>query len=154
MAIWDRLENVIKSYLNDDHGGTPKSGSRKYNDPDLNAAFEELDDYLGENEKRKNSKSSAWDEFTDDSNPRKTTGNRNDREKREVPKELYRDFEALGLTPEATAEECKSAYKKLLKIHHPDRHAGHPENMKKATEKSAKINDAYSRIERWFHFSG
>jgi curved DNA-binding protein CbpA len=41
------------------------------------------------------------------------------------------------------------AYKKLLKIHHPDRHAGHPGNMKKATEKSARINAAYQKIEHW-----
>jgi len=34
-------------------------------------------------------------------------------------------------------------------VHHPDRHAGHPGNMKKATEKSARINAAHQRIERW-----
>jgi curved DNA-binding protein CbpA len=45
--------------------------------------------------------------------------------------------------------ECKAAYKKLLKLHHPDRHAGHTGNMKKATEKSARINAAYDRIEKW-----
>ncbi|MDR2631686.1 MAG: J domain-containing protein [Spirochaetaceae bacterium] len=62
---------------------------------------------------------------------------------------MRRDFEELGLSPGASAAECKAAYKQLLKKHHPDRHAGHPGNMKKATEKSARLNAAYDRIERW-----
>ncbi|MDR0568327.1 MAG: J domain-containing protein [Spirochaetaceae bacterium] len=62
---------------------------------------------------------------------------------------MKRDFAELGLSPGASQEECKAAYKKLLKIHHPDRHAGHSENMRKATEKSARINTAFDRIEHW-----
>jgi curved DNA-binding protein CbpA len=62
---------------------------------------------------------------------------------------LRGDFAELGLPFDASEEDCKQAYKKLLKIHHPDRHAGHEGNMKKATEKSARINAAYDRIQRW-----
>jgi curved DNA-binding protein CbpA len=55
----------------------------------------------------------------------------------------------LGVPFGAGAEECKTAYKNLLKIHHPDRHAGHEGNFKKATERSMKINAAWDRIEKW-----
>ncbi|MDR2094638.1 MAG: J domain-containing protein, partial [Treponema sp.] len=65
------------------------------------------------------------------------------------PEELRPDFAELGLPFGASAGECKAAYKKLLNTHHPDRHAGHAGNMKKATEKSARINAAYDRIEKW-----
>jgi DnaJ-class molecular chaperone len=65
------------------------------------------------------------------------------------PESLRSDFEELGLAFGASADACKAAYKKLLKLHHPDRHAGHEGNMRKATAKSARINAAYDRIERW-----
>jgi len=69
--------------------------------------------------------------------------------KNALPEILRKDFAELGVAFGASADDCKVAYKKLLKIHHPDRHAGHPGNMKKATEKSARINAAYQKIEHW-----
>jgi curved DNA-binding protein CbpA len=66
-----------------------------------------------------------------------------------VPESLRPDFAELGVPFGASAEDCKAVYKNLLKIHHPDRHAGHAENMRKATEKSARINAAYDRINKW-----
>jgi len=62
---------------------------------------------------------------------------------------LRADFQELSLPFGAGAADCKAAYKKLLKIHHPDRHAGHEGNMKKATAKAARINASYRRIEAW-----
>ena len=47
MSIWDRLGTVLKSYLNDDDRETfSKSAWRKHGDPDVDAAYEELDDFL------------------------------------------------------------------------------------------------------------
>jgi DnaJ-domain-containing protein 1 len=141
MGIWSRLGDVINSYLNDfgeqtserfNTHGSPRSG-----DPDFDAAYEELDDYLNRKETRgghsrdepKANASGAGAKFP--------------------PEELRADFEILGVPFGADAETCKAAYKKLLKIHHPDRHAGHESNFKKATERSAKINAAWDRIEKW-----
>jgi len=143
MGIWDRLGNVVKSYLNDPgdnvfRGNPSKGGSGEgrhrpgHSDPDLNSAYEELDDYLNY---RDGKEKPAGQE---------TPGNR------PIPAELLKDFALLGLSPEASFEDCKGAYKKLLKIHHPDKHSTHPDNMKKATEKSAKVNAAYKRLEDWF----
>ena len=141
--MWERLGNVLKSYIND---GVEKLFSedrpwRSHGDDDFNAAYEELDDFL------------RGDKSGD------SGGNYHERDRsqggRAVPVELRRDFAELGLSPGASEEECKEAYKKLLKIHHPDRHGGgDPELMKKATEKTARINAANDRLVTWFKAGG
>ena len=148
MGIWDRLGTVIKSYLNDDkidYEDVFKRGSSKNpkrasgSDPDLDAAYEELDDFLNGKEKSGENK--------------QKTGAEAERKKRTVPNELKQDFAELGLNPDASFEECKEAYKKLLKIHHPDRHINHEGNLKKATEKTARVNASYERLAKWFRLS-
>jgi len=139
MGILGRLGNVVKSYLNDETDaifgkkgyGSSGGGSGSRGDPDLNAAYEELDDFL-------NGKESASQGTRSETSPR-----------RKIPAEILADFAELGLSPDVGAAECKAAYKKLLKIHHPDHHAGNPEALKKATEKTARVNAAYRRIENW-----
>jgi len=132
MGIWGRLGSVIKSYLNDIDNEIP-SGEQKRSssrgDPDLDAAFDELNDYLNGKE-QKEKPAAAYSV-------------------KPPPEELRVDFSELGVPFGAGQEECKAAYKKLLKIHHPDRHAGHEGNFKKATDRTARINTAWDRIEKW-----
>jgi DnaJ-class molecular chaperone len=141
MGILDRLEDVIKSYLNDEDEGIFRKSSKNWKernaDPDVEAAYRELNDYL-----KGDSESKPFHAERGPKQPRPP-------QEPPIPDSIKRDFAELGLTPGASSEDCKRAYKKLLKIHHPDRHAGHPENMRKATEKSARINTAFDRIERW-----
>jgi len=136
MGIWDRLGSVIKSYINDESDKLFGNRSKWRSDPDVDSAYEELDDFL----KGKNSrdKPSGQEETV------------KQKKARQVPEEVRQDFAELGLTPDATAEECKETYKRLLKIHHPDRHINDDENMKKATEKAARVNAAYDRLVIWF----
>jgi DnaJ-domain-containing protein 1 len=141
VGIFDRLSDVIRSYLNDAGSGSsgrPSSGGRR-GDPDLDAAYEELNDFLGGEEQKFEPRGASPD------------GNGSGRNAGHgTPPEILRgDFAELGLDFGASPDLCKAAYKKLLKLHHPDRHAGHEGNMKKATAKSARINAAYDRIERW-----
>jgi len=143
MGIWVRLGNVIKSYLSEvDSDVSGGSYQRKNNDPDLDAAYEELNDFLGDGDSRKKSGSSDAE--------RKSGSETAGEHKRPVPEELKKDFAELGLAPNTSLEECKTAYKKLLKSYHPDRHVGDPEKLKEATEKTARINAAYDRIEKWY----
>jgi DnaJ-domain-containing protein 1 len=139
MGIIDRLGNVIRSYLNDED--RPFRGEdRKPDDPDLRSAYEELDEFLKGKPRR-------------DENSPGEGGGRDGGEKSSAqnppPESLRPDFAELGLPLGAGEEECKAAYKRLLKIHHPDRHAGHRGNMEKATKKAARINTAYDRIGAW-----
>jgi DnaJ-class molecular chaperone len=145
MGIFDRIGNVIKSYLNDEdarvfggQGGRGKSG-----DPDVEAAFEELDDYLNRGKGGRDGAGNGGEKS------RGKTENARRGAAESPPEALRADFTELGLPFGAAAGECREAYKKLLKIHHPDRHARHPGNFKKATAKTARINAAYDRIEEW-----
>jgi DnaJ-domain-containing protein 1 len=158
MGIIERLGNVIKSYLNDQDGPVlgKRASSQSYGrDPDLEAAFEELNDYLGQGKEKSSGGFTGQDGTAEAGGGEKDFSGRNRKAEGRtgtgaaVPESLKKDFAELGLPPGASGEECKAAYKRLLKIHHPDRHSGHPGNLKKATEKSARINTAYDRIERW-----
>jgi DnaJ-class molecular chaperone len=141
VGILDRLSDVIRSYLNDSgpgDSGRPSSRQRRA-DPDLDAAYEELDDFLEGKKRDFDSRGASPD----------GNGAGKNASRAAPPESLRGDFAELGLDFGASPDACKAAYKKLLKLHHPDRHAGHEGNMQKATAKSARINAAYDRIERW-----
>jgi curved DNA-binding protein CbpA len=142
VGIFERLEDLAKSYFNSGEESFFKfPGERRSADPDINAAYEELDEFL------KTGKSGAGNFSAGKSRAAKNgpAGGRTDA----VPEELRGDFAELGVPFGASTGDCKAAYKQLLKKHHPDRHAGHQGNMRKATEKSARVNAAFDRIERW-----
>jgi curved DNA-binding protein CbpA len=153
MGIFDRLGDVLKSYLNDEDDRlvgkrSQRTQGSRYEDPDLQEAFEELDEFLegkerkaGEFFREQASQSGAGRASGGSGAGRRPAG--------DVPESLRTDFAELGVPFGAAADECKASYKKLLKLHHPDRHAGHAGNMKKATEKSARINAAFDRIQKW-----
>lgn len=130
MGIFDRLGDVLRSYLHDDEGLFGKTDPRRSADADYNEAWDELNDFL-------NGHKGEGGASNGDAAPR-------------TPPEILRaDFAELDVPFGASAAACKAAYKKLLKAHHPDHHAGHAESLKKATEKSARLNAAWDRIERW-----
>jgi DnaJ-domain-containing protein 1 len=142
MGIFDRLGSVLKGYLAGEGGHVFRSHPQTAGagDPDFQAAWEELDDFLeGRGGRGK---------------PEKTPSGNVENRAWPAPEELRRDFAELGVPFAAPIQECRAAWKKLLKLHHPDRHAGHPDNLKTATEKSARINAARERIEKAYHDSG
>lgn len=51
-------------------------------------------------------------------------------------------YKVLGVSPDASDEEIKKAYRRLAKQYHPDRNPGDQE----AAKKMQQINDAYDRI--------
>lgn len=56
-------------------------------------------------------------------------------------------YKLLGVSPDASDDEVKRAYKKMVMQHHPDRVAYLGEDIRKASEKKFKeINDAKERI--------
>lgn len=195
MSIFDRLGDVIKSYLNDEDDGIfGKPRSNSPNDSDYHAAYEELNEYLNKDKARTYSwkdedfdsgynnktayeprNNTSYTDYVKEEFERKQAERKAEREREKagteqkksetrrehtaqnprnsnshVPEELRNDFAELGLAFGSSLIECKTSYKTLLKKHHPDRHAGHERNMKKATEKSARINVSYRRIEVWY----
>src|SRR5688500_1268661 len=59
---------------------------------------------------------------------------------------LEESYRALGLKPGASLQEARRAYHELVKFFHPDRHQASPGLLRKATEKTKKLNLAYERV--------
>jgi DnaJ-class molecular chaperone len=55
-------------------------------------------------------------------------------------------YQVLGLAPTASEADIKKAYRKLAKIHHPDRAAHDEKAQGQAKEQFAKINTAYEIV--------
>lgn len=56
-------------------------------------------------------------------------------------------YSVLGVSENASKDEIKKAYHRLVKENHPDRFLDE-EEKKKATERLARINEAYNMIEK------
>lgn len=57
------------------------------------------------------------------------------------------DYDILGVAQNATQDDIKKAFRKLVKIHHPDNFAQHSEYQQKlASEKFIEIQNAYERL--------
>ena len=59
-------------------------------------------------------------------------------------------YKILGVSPDASDDEIKRAYRKLAKQYHPDLHPGDAE----AARKMQQVNDAYERIKNPEKFRG
>jgi hypothetical protein len=172
MGLFGRVGAVIKNYLQDEDTRIFKQSSQlpPYDDPDIQNAFEEVNAFLTGRPKAKvpaggfsrteyrhteYTKGGARYSRTEYSRtewlgPKGGRGRgAAGREAVPIPEDLRGDFAELGLPFGAKPDACKNAYKRLLKIHHPDRHSSRPDKMQAATEKTARLNAAYDRIERW-----
>lgn len=67
-----------------------------------------------------------------------------------LPAELVEAFRALGLEPGVSRAAARRAYLKGLKAHHPDRHQDDPAARARATDQSAKMNQAWDLLERYY----
>lgn len=62
---------------------------------------------------------------------------------------LENDYKILEVSPDATDDEVKKAYRNAAKKHHPDKVSHLGEEVRKAAEvKFAQVNEAYERIKK------
>ena len=144
--LFDRLGDLLRTVLGGDGGTTTSSGRRPgrpshIDDPDLAAAWDELEDYLDSDDPASGAGGGGRQQH------RPGGGDRTAAKKDPRP-HLRADYETLGVPFGAPMTDVRRSYKRLMRAHHPDRFANDPGKQAAATRKAARINDAYSRIER------
>jgi DnaJ-domain-containing protein 1 len=60
--------------------------------------------------------------------------------------QLRQYYANLEIKPGASMKEVKSAYRRLMRSYHPDRHADDPEKVRVANEVSQQLREAYEAI--------
>lgn len=68
----------------------------------------------------------------------------NNEHKEKLPSSTLTDYDILGITAQATDEEIRSAYKKMVLQHHPDKVG----NTLESNNAFIKIRDAYEKIKK------
>ena len=146
--LFDRLGDLLRTVLGGD-GGTTTSGGRRtgrpshVDDPDLAAAWDELEDYLDSDDPASGAGGTGRRQYRPgDAGADRTAAKKDPRD------HLRNDYETLGVAFGAPMSDVRRAYKRLMQAHHPDRFANDPGKQAAATRKAARINDAYARIER------
>jgi len=124
--IFDRLTNLVRSLMQEE----PRSGPGRAGDPDLDEAMDELDEFLATGR-------------SPSSTPVKP------RNPNPLTDELRRAFAVLKCSPSDDLYLVKTAYKRLLRTYHPDRHGDDPEKQRVATEITQELNDSYRRVRRY-----
>jgi DnaJ-domain-containing protein 1 len=153
--IFDRFERLFKSWVANDIGdiGARPSPRVPYGDPDLDAAMSELDDYLDrgrtETEAREREEAANRERRAREEAARQRSGLGGGASNSGPPREIVLAYRKLGLAYGTPFPQVKVQYKKLLMQNHPDRNSATPEQLKRSTEISAEINEAYRRIETW-----
>ncbi|MFZ4615853.1 MAG: J domain-containing protein [Rectinemataceae bacterium] len=154
--IFDRFGRLIKSWATQGIGAAQGIGAdqgagkvHRSGDADFDSAMSELDDFLavGKNE---DSEARAAREARERARAEAAAKAAAKAEAATAPDpRLVAAYQTMGLAFGRPFDEVKAKYKKLLMQHHPDRHAGDPASMKRATETSARINSAFQLIETW-----
>ena len=169
-SMFDRLGEYLKDYINDDEQGIFSSPEEEKHNENTNNFYQENKSQSEENVDTKTSNkefkfdtSKQQSEYNKTENKQKHTYKKTEHSKSKpkntnqttgkryyVPFELYEDFKTLCLMPGTNLDECKVAYKSLLKKFHPDKFANEPEKQKEATEITSSITSAFTRIKTWY----
>ena len=132
--MFDRLGNLLKSFLQDEKDSFSDSKKASISDPDLQEAWEELDDFMRTG---KSSESGPSKERAGAAMPTP------------IPQSLRKDYQTLNVSFGSPLDEVAKSYKTLLRKHHPDRHATNPAALAKATEITKQLTSSYSRIRQY-----
>jgi DnaJ-class molecular chaperone len=57
-------------------------------------------------------------------------------------------YQTLGVPMGSSLDDCKHAYRALMREHHPDRHARDPRGQQRASDRAAQISAAYAELEK------
>ncbi len=131
--LFDRLGRLFRSW-------SDKPSEAYTEDADQRAAEEELEAFLRGEPPRKSSSQGS-------------KSYHHERPAREQPRpvldpKILAAYQVLGLTGQESWEAIDSAHKKLLRQHHPDRHASNPKAYQEATVTSQRLNEAFQILKK------
>ncbi len=132
----DRLAEFLRDILGSDGStseGRDTRANQRYVDPDLQEAWDELDDYMKGG--------------SEADTARERAGRSGGQRPRHAPDDsLRQDYANLEVPFGADMETVRRSYKALMLRYHPDRNSGNPEKQRVALEITKKINESFERI--------
>lgn len=145
--VFENLGRTLRSMLDQD---------RSEWDPDMKDAWSEINSYLNEfgelDQDQGSSGNHAHSGFHQNQSSNQQRGSYGAKNPGASPQSLAKDYANLELSPGATPDQVKKAYKTMLRIYHPDKHAGDPEKQRIATEITSRVNRSYQRIMESFNY--
>jgi hypothetical protein len=156
MDLLDRIAVVLRALFGDAEStnrpresgpSARQSGgsSSRPADPDLAAAWDELNDYLGADRRETGGGSPRSGDQRYGRGPRNSPM---------PPESLRPDYANLEVPFGADIETVRRSYKRLMLHYHPDRHAGSAEKLRVATEITKKVNESFERIRSFQEHAG
>ena len=144
----DRLADLLRGLMGDTderarrHDRGPATGGGDaagpaWRDPDLRAAWEELEDYLGTGSGASAKAREAG---------RGAGGQNARRAEPPADESLRQDFKNLEVPFGSDIETVRASYKALMLKYHPDKFASDPEKQRVALEITKKINESFDKI--------
>jgi hypothetical protein len=138
----DRLAELLKTLFGSDTEnpvdaqgtGTQRSGPQRFVDPDVQAAWEELDEYIRTGTNTSSGRSS------------RSQGGERERRPRAPDESLRQDYANLEVSFGADIDVVRESYKRLMLKYHPDKFPGNAEKQRLALEIAKKINQSFERI--------
>ncbi len=139
----DRLAEFLRSILGSDDqpsAGAGQQSRRTSVDPDLQDAWDELNDYM--NAGREGDQAGPGSAGRGGAGGRGGTGTR----RRPPDESLRQDYANLEVPFGADMDTVRRSYKSLILRYHPDKHGRNPEEQRVALEITKKINESFERI--------
>jgi hypothetical protein len=138
--FFDRLGDLLRSLLD---GDSSTAGYYNPTDPDLQAAIEELDEYLKDGRISDEPKTGFYGQ-------RKHSHQERQARAESVDEDLRRDYATLEVAFAAPLAEVRKSYKRLLHKYHPDRFSQEVEKQALANEVTQRLNESFARIEEQY----
>lgn len=151
--FFDRLGELLRSLTGAE---VPAGTGYDPRDPDMRAALEELDAWLGSGGEKWRAPGGG-SRGRQQQEPRQSGQEQRDRqhEQRGRPQpppgrsgNLQRHYANLEVPFGAPLEQVQRSYRKLLSKYHPDRFGRDPEKLKLATEITQRLNESFQSIRR------
>ncbi|AFG36694.1 J domain-containing protein [Spirochaeta africana] len=146
--IFDRMSDFMRSIFNNDDVFSTDG----HHDPDMQAAWNELEDFLQTGE---TSGSRSHDAHSQNSRSQGRSSGQHSSRHRQTSElhshmvELKKDYQTLEVPFLADPDTVRRSYKKLLRQYHPDRWGHDTDRMQIATQVTARLTAAHTRIKEF-----